>query len=92
MPRDIDAAIGQRVLNGLGEDAEAAHVRERGGLIAVAVRLDEDEFDGPRSGDGLHHCSRTVTGRWRGRRRDRGRIDGGRHGCRRINYSRQHRS
>ena len=45
MNRDIGPAIEQCVLDGLREHAEAAHRGERGGLVAVAVRFDQDEFD-----------------------------------------------
>ena len=48
---DVGPAVEEGLLDGLGEDAEPAHRGEGGGLVAVAVRLDQDEFDRPRGGD-----------------------------------------
>ena len=42
---DIGAVFVQGGLDRLREDAEAAHRGQGRGLVAVAVRLDEDEFD-----------------------------------------------
>jgi hypothetical protein len=49
--RDVRAAVEKGVLDRLREDAEPAHRGERGRLVAVAVRLDEDEFDPARRDD-----------------------------------------
>jgi hypothetical protein len=52
MDRDVDAIGEEGVLNGLGEDAEAAHRGNRPVLDHVAVGLDDDDFHGPRLDDG----------------------------------------